>query len=111
MCENTLYSKSKLNCMSKENKNGDNDRLATEVGDIGIWFICPECMSKEAWEISCKFKNLKLKTDESLKGKLEIERLIGSFCKYCGFTELTSEGKQMGFDKINWDLMKKEIDR
>ena len=111
MCKNTLYPKPKLICMSKEkNRNGDNDRLASEVNDIGIWFICPQCMSKEAWEISCKLKNIRLKTAESLTGKLENQRLIGSFCKHCGFTELTTEGKQMGFDKINWDLMKKEID-
>jgi len=97
--------------MSKENGNANNDRLASEMGDIGIWYICPECMSKEeVWEISCKFKNVKRAADESLKGKLASERLIGSFCKRCGFTELTEEGRQMGFDKINWDLMKKGID-
>jgi hypothetical protein len=96
--------------MSKENKTDDNDRLTIEIGDIGIWFICPQCMSREVWEISCKFKNVKLQTNESLKGILANERLIGSFCKQCGFTELTSEGKQMGFGKIKWDLMKKEID-
>jgi hypothetical protein len=67
-------------------------------------------MSKEVWEISCKFKNVRRAADESLKGTLASERLIGSFCNQCGFTELTTEGKQMGFDKINWDLMKKEID-
>jgi hypothetical protein len=96
--------------VSKENRNADNnDRLANEIGNIGIWHICPECMSKEVWEISCKFKNVKMENDKSLKGTLYIECLIGSFCKRCGFIELTKEGKQLGFDKINWDLMKKEI--
>ena len=111
MCENTLYSKSKLNRMSKENTNDENNSPASEVGDNrGIWFICPQCISKEVWEISCKFKNIRLKTAESITGKLDNQRLIGSFCKHCRFTELTTEGKQMGFDKINWDLMKKETD-
>lgn len=96
--------------MSKENGNADNnDRLGNEIGDIGIWYICPECMSKEIWEISCKFKNVQMENDKSFKGTLYLERLIGSFCKQCGFIELTKEGKQLGFDKINWGLMKKEI--
>ena len=50
-----------------------------------------------------------MENDKSLKGTLYIERLIGSFCKQCGFIELTKEGKQIGFDKINWALMKMEI--
>jgi hypothetical protein len=94
--------------MSKDNSNIDNDRLANEMGDIGIWYICPECMSNEVWEISCKFKDVRRAADESLKGSLGVERLIGSCCKRCGYTELTTEGKQMGFDSINWKLMKKE---
>ena len=96
--------------MSEENRTADNnDRLTNEIEEIGIWYICPKCTSKEVWEISCKLKNVKMENDKSLKGTLYIERLIGSFCKQCGFIELTKEGKQIGFDKINWALMKMEI--
>ena len=52
--------------MSKENGNADNnDRLGNEIGDIGIWYVCPECMSKEILEISCKFKNVQMENDKS----------------------------------------------
>jgi hypothetical protein len=33
MCENTLYSKSKLNRMSKENTIAENNSPASEMGD------------------------------------------------------------------------------
>ena len=38
--------------MSKDNRDSDNDRLANEIVDTGIWHICPKCVSKEVWEIS-----------------------------------------------------------
>jgi hypothetical protein len=110
LLQNSYYQLRQSNYVSKINRNADNNYyLTNETSDIGIWYICPECMSKEIWEISFKFENAKMENDKSLKGTLYIERLIGSFCKQCGFIELTKEGKQLGFDKINWGLMKKEI--
>ena len=62
---NIYYQLRQPNHVSKDSRDSDNDRLANEMGDIGIWYICPECMSKEVWEISCKFKDVRRAADES----------------------------------------------
>jgi hypothetical protein len=95
--------------MTKGNANEDNDSLSNEIGDIGIWTICPECMSKEVWQVSCTFQNVKMKSDKKVGGRLLSNSfIVGSLCKQCGFVELTQEAKQLGFDKLDWNLMRNE---
>jgi predicted Zn-ribbon and HTH transcriptional regulator len=90
----------------KHRNSADEERLRIEQGDMGIWFLCPHCMSQNVWQISYTLKNVKAQLQQRQD---EIQSLVGSLCQDCGYKEIDNEAIKLGFDKLNRDEVRKMI--
>ena len=89
--------------MSDSSSNNEELRRFAEQGMPGVWYLCPQCMSKEVWSISFELKKKPDKNHESFKSST-----IGSLCEKCKFYEVVPDMIRLGMDKIDWIFVAKE---